>query len=249
MTYRSTGRLSPGARVLGELGRRARRIKKPRTWDEWVGAVVVVLIAVSIAVELVRAAGGWLLSTWWAIPVLVLGGVVGACGYTQARVLRAGAAARRLATLRFTLAELDQMSPTAFEEAVRDLMIRDGLDARRVGGRGDKAADVIGSHLPSRQTVVVQCKHRTTGRKVDSKVIYEVNGTAGPAHQADIAVVVTNGGFTRDAQQQAETFRIALIGREELDRWANQGAGLDELLVLGSRIRGRRYRLRHRHEG
>jgi restriction system protein len=97
--------------------------------------------------------------------------------------------------------------------------------------------------------VVVQCKHTRKERKVGAGVIHEVNGTAGPAHQADVAVVVTNGSFTRDAQDRAARFRMALIGRQELERWTNQGAGIDEMLALGSRVRGRRYRLRHRHEG
>lgn len=80
------------------------------------------------------------------------------------------------------------------------LLVRDGLAARHVGQRGDKAADVIALDHATRRTVVVQCKHTTTDAKVGTRVIYEVNGTAGPAHGADLAVVATNGGFTRDAR-------------------------------------------------
>lgn len=59
-------------------------------------------------------------------------GLVAVCGVRRAR-------AARLAVLRYSLAELDAMDPTAFEYAVRDLMIRDGIDARHVGQRGDQA--------------------------------------------------------------------------------------------------------------
>ena len=95
---------------------------------------------------------------------------------------------------------------------------------------------------------MVQCKHTTTARNVLSRVIQQVNGTAGPAHHADVAVVVTNGGFTRDAQAAAHQWRIALIDRDHLARWAGQGAGLDDMHKLHSRVRGRRFQLRHRHE-
>ncbi|WP_455680630.1 hypothetical protein [Streptomyces flaveolus] len=43
--------------------------------------------------------------------------------------------------LRYGLAQLDALHHTRFEDAVRDLMHRDGCqDAQRVGGRGDLRA-------------------------------------------------------------------------------------------------------------
>ncbi|WP_433501742.1 restriction endonuclease (plasmid) [Sphaerimonospora sp. CA-214678] len=135
------------------------------------------------------------------------------------------------------------MNPLAFEFAVRDLMVRDGIDARQVGGRGDKAADVIG-HDERGYRIVVQCKHTTTGGKVGAPVIYQVNGTAGPAHGADVAVVVTNGSFTQGAQDSAAQFRIHLVDRHALQRWATDGVPLQRLLGLSTPLRFRR-RLLH----
>ncbi|MEV4530101.1 restriction endonuclease [Streptosporangium sp. NPDC049304] len=135
------------------------------------------------------------------------------------------------------------MNPTDFERATRDLMIRDGIAARHVGQRGDKAADVIGRERGG-YVIVVQCKHTTTTAKVGSRVIYEVNGTAAAAHGGDVAVVVTNGSFTRDARQTAADFRIHLLGREELGRWAGGEASLQRLLRLTTPLRRWR-RLRH----
>ncbi|GAA3008402.1 restriction endonuclease [Streptosporangium longisporum] len=155
------------------------------------------------------------------VPVGV-GAVAAIAVWTRGKVVSDRRRAERLRALRLTLADLDAMSPTGFELAVRDLMIRDGLRAEHVGRRGDRAADVIGRDRLG-NVVVVQCKHTTTGARVGPRVMYEVNGTAAPVHGADYAVVVTNGSFTPDARQMAEHFRLRLLGREELDRWAADG--------------------------
>lgn len=248
MTYRATGRLTLGQRLATVVLRKVRRIRRPKSAEDWVGAGLLALVAILTVIQVLGMLLEWLLRTWWAIPALVVATAGAVWLRVQMRVLRARANARRLADLRYSLHQLDAMTPSQFEDAVRNLMSRDGIDAHRVGGAGDLAADVIGVHLPARLTIVVQCKHTTTGRSVESRVIHEVNGTAGPAHQADVAVVVTNGGFTREARRRAEQFRIALIDRERLAQWADQGVGLPDMLALNGRWRGRRYRLLHRLE-
>ncbi|GIH81236.1 hypothetical protein Plo01_76650 [Planobispora longispora] len=65
-----------------------------------------------------------------------------------------------------------------------------------------------------------------------------------PAQGADIAVIVTNGSFTRDARRHARAFRIPLLGRGELARWAADGLTLHRLLRLSPPLRRWR-RLRH----
>ncbi|MBR7828693.1 restriction endonuclease [Actinospica sp. MGRD01-02] len=126
---------------------------------------------------------------------------------------------RRASGLTLTMLAIDEMAPRAFEEAIRDLMLRDGVSARHVGAAGDKVADVIGTDVEG-AVYVAQCKHTTVGGKVGVRVIYEVNGTARPVHGADTALVVTNGTFTRDARGQAKDFAIYLIDREALHLWA-----------------------------
>jgi restriction system protein len=243
--YRITGQPSHLARVgvwaLGAL----RRVRRPATAEEWVGAALIAGLAITVALQMLAAFIQTLLSVWWALPALLASSGAGAWAWAWSRGVRARAAARRLQLLSYTMAEIDAMTPTGFEEAVRKLMIRDGITAQRVGGSNDRAADVIGRHAPTGLKVVVQCKHTTTGARVPPRVIYEVNGTAGPAHAADVAVVVTNGGFSAKAHECARKFRMALIDRDVLDRWAGQGASLVEILALGN-VRGHRYRLRHR---
>nr|WP_307783595.1 restriction endonuclease [Streptomyces spinoverrucosus] len=133
------------------------------------------------------------------------------------------------------------MDDRQFEHALRDLLVRDGWPARRVGGGGDQAADVMGDHR-HRCRIVVQAKHTRVGGKVGSSVMYAVKGTAGPAHKADHAVVVTNGSFTRDAKAWGDRHGVHWVDGEKLRRWAESGAALHELLGLPPRSRASRFK-------
>ncbi|GLX11585.1 restriction endonuclease [Microbispora sp. NBRC 16548] len=133
-------------------------------------------------------------------------------------------------------------SPHAFEFAVRDLMPRVGTNARHIGRRGYMAADVaLDAHG---HRIVVQCTHTTTGGKVGAGVVYQVNGAGGPAHGADVAVIATNGSFTRGPRENAAEFRIHLISRQDLARWAADSESLQRLSRMTTPLR-RRQRLRH----
>ncbi|MET9341873.1 restriction endonuclease [Nonomuraea sp. NPDC003804] len=208
----------------------------PRTGTEWIAAAFVAVAAASIAWEMIRSAVEIIMSHWYfPVGLVAIAGVIGVAGWRwkTASALRR---ASRLRHLRLTLHEIDAMSPTEFEHAVRDLMMRDGVMAEHVGQRGDKAADVIGRDTGG-YVIVAQCKHTTVGGKAGSRVVYEVNGTAGPAHGADIAMIVTNGLFTRDARAVAADFRIHLLSRDELSRWGGEGTTLQQLLGLGTPLR------------
>lgn len=199
------------------------------------------LAALVLVVQMVGAAVRTLLNAWPVLLLLVL--LAGA--FTVWR-MKAAATARlrdreRLAALSISLAEFDAMDDRRFEHALRDLLIRDGWTARRVGGGGDQAADVIGDH-PHFGRIVVQAKHTRVGGKVGSSVMYEVKGTAGPVHKADHAVVVTNGAFTRNATNWGDQHGVRWIDREALTRWAEDGRALHQLLGLSARSRSNRLR-------
>ncbi|MCX5195217.1 restriction endonuclease [Streptomyces sp. NBC_00249] len=216
------------------MPRRARGLplpRRPRDPGERVAAAVVALAA---AVLVVQAAA----ATWRAVaphwPVALAAALAAGAGAGWRAVNSAAArrpASARPATLRITLAEFDAMGAEEFEYALRDLLIRDGWPARKVGRAGDQAADVIGDDA-RRGRIVVQAKHTRVGAAVGSSVMYEVKGTAGPVHRADHAVVVTNGGFTRDAKAWGDRHGVRWIDRELLRRWAEQGAPLADLLRL-----------------
>ncbi|MEU2587970.1 restriction endonuclease [Streptomyces avermitilis] len=223
------------------MGRKRLRLRRPRGAAEVLSAVVVALAVLVSAVRMTAAAAEALKDAWpFLLPLVLLAGATGA--WRIARSLRARRDdAERLATLRITLAELDAMDDRQFEHALRDLLVRDGWPARRVGGGGDQAADVIGDHT-QRGRIVVQAKHTRVGGKVGSSVMYAVKGTAGPAHRADFAVVVTNGDFTRDAMAWGDRHSVLWVDRDKLRRWAENGTSLHELLGLSARSRRSRFK-------
>lgn len=203
--------------------------RPPRGAGEWAAAVVVAAVVLGALRQVARAALSALPAAGLlAAGALAAGGVVALARRGRVRAL-VRLDARRLSGVRLSLAAIDVLDPTAFERAVRDLMVRDGIDARHVGRRGDQGADVLGRDGAGR-VFVAQCKHTTVGGRVSVRVIYEVKGTAGPVHRADTAIVVTNGGFTRDARVQAAALGIHLVDRERLRAWAEDGVSLRAVL-------------------
>ncbi|WP_351229025.1 restriction endonuclease [Streptomyces sp. NPDC002133] len=160
------------------------------------------------------------------------------------RSARAGRVqAETLVRLRITLARIDAMNDQDFEYALSDLLVRDGWTARRVGQQGDQAADVIGEHHRG-GLIVLQAKHTKVGGKVGSHVMHQVKGAAGPVHRVDVAVVVTNGSFTRDAKIWGDRHQVHWVDRDWLRTWARNGTPLHDLLRLPDRPAGRTTRLR-----
>ncbi|GGX65548.1 restriction endonuclease [Streptomyces hiroshimensis] len=211
---------------------RGRRVRLPRTRTETAAALLALLFLAMIAHRLLALLAG--LGTYaWLLPALLVPPAV-ACWWLIGAPRRAQRRARRRAgrvtgLLRLSLQHVDALSPGQFELAVRDLMERDGIAARHVGSRGDQAADVIGRDRNGR-VFVAQCKHTAIGGRVGSRVMYEVKGTAGPVHGADVAVVVTNGGFTRDARAWGERHGIHCVDRDRLREWAEGRRTLTALL-------------------
>ncbi|MCX4745954.1 restriction endonuclease [Kitasatospora sp. NBC_01287] len=129
--------------------------------------------------------------------------------------------------LTFQMWELEAASPTGFERACADLLLRDGFDLERhSGGAGDLGADVIARDRDGRK-VVVQCKRYA--KPVGNEEVQRFNGTARPEHGADLPVMVGLNGFTGPARKFAYRHRITLVDREALREWA-QGRHLYDVL-------------------
>ncbi|MFE5914157.1 restriction endonuclease [Streptomyces wedmorensis] len=220
------------------MGRRRSAIRRPRGAVEYGAAALVVAAVASLVVRLVVWVGEALVRWWPVVAVLALLGLAAGVWRAVAAAREHAARARRLSVLRFSLAELDAMDDRQFEFALRDLLIRDGWSARQVGQQGDQAADVIADH-PAYGRLVVQAKHTKVGAKVGSQVMYQVKGTAGPAHRANAATVVTNGGFTRDAREWGERHAVGWMDRERLCSWAERGVPLHQILQLPALTRRR----------
>ncbi|MFF3401544.1 restriction endonuclease [Streptomyces sp. NPDC002659] len=211
------------------------RWRRPRGRSEYAAAGIVAIAATVLLFQMILAAWDEAARAWPVFAAVAAAGLVYG-GWRMQRTARDRRAhTARCAVLRITLAEIDALDDQEFEIALRDLLIRDGWLARKVGQQGDQAADVIGQSA-QRGRIVLQAKHTKVGGKVGSSVMYQVKGTAGPVHRADIAVVVTNGTFTRDAKAWGERHGIHWVDRDRLRTWAEYGTPLHQLLCLPNKL-------------
>ena len=214
-----------------------RRTRRPSKRQQHRDAQLIVFAVVATAViGLVVMVVNWLLAHWWvlliALVLAALAGIAWLCNRQQ----QARWEAVHTQALRYALHELDALHHAKFEEAVRDLLRRDGCrDARRVGGGGDLGADVKATD-PLGRRWVIQCKHRRHGARgsaVGTPDLQVLNGTARPVHGADVAVIVTNGRVTAPAVDFAKQQRLHVVDRQTLAVWASGSRPLWELLRAG----------------
>ncbi|MGO4459946.1 restriction endonuclease [Streptomyces sp. M-16] len=193
--------------------------------------------AAALASVLVPQARQWLALHGSRIAAVALAALTaGALILLLMKAGRRGAsawAARRRRPENWDIRFLDALHHTEFEEAVRDLMRRDGAhDSVRVGGAGDNGADVKGTD-PAGRRWVIQCKHRrdgAAGAAVGTPDLHVLNGTGRPVHGGDVVVLVTNGRFSAPAEAFARSQRLHLVDRGLLSDWASGSAPLWELL-------------------
>ncbi|MET9779087.1 restriction endonuclease [Streptomyces sp. NPDC006367] len=216
------------------MGGKRMRLRAPRGRRERVAAAIVALAVVTMLAQAVTVLWRAVVRGWPFVVAVAMAVLLAVAWWQVRRVRLRQTQAAMVAVLRLSLDRIDSLGDAEFEFVLRDLLIRDGWSARRVGQAGDQAADVIGHHA-QRGRIVLQAKHTTVGGKVDSKVMYQVKGTAGPVHKADVAVVVTNGGFTRDAKAWGERHQVHWVDRERLRQWAEDGVPLHTLLRLPAR--------------
>ncbi len=200
------------------------------------GSVGVVLLVVS-----------WSVIWPYLVGALVLGGVAGGGwwlwhtdrfikgGDRQWRHDEAVRAGQR------TLAEVDVMTGTEFEDFVVELCRRDGCtDVRRVGGSHDNGADVLG-RLPDGRSMVIQCKRYAPKRKIPSREVRDLLG-AKVHFKADVAILVATTYFSGPAEKFAAENGILAVHRDHFGLW-NNGASLPSLGAVNGLGQGDR---RHR---
>ncbi|MFK0259632.1 restriction endonuclease [Streptomyces sp. NPDC090445] len=210
-----------------------RRTRRPGRRQRAEDRVVGLLVVAALAVALIGAAVTWLLAHWWVLLVIGALAVLTGGAWLRRKHQRAQWEAVRAQSLRYALSQLDALHHSRFEDAVRDLMRRDGCkDAVRVGGGGDLGADVKATD-PYGRRWVIQCKHRRNGlagSAVGTPDLQVLNGTARQVHGADVAVIVTNGRVTAPAVAFAEQQRLHVVDRHALGVWASGSQPLWELL-------------------
>jgi restriction system protein len=116
------------------------------------------------------------------------------------------AAQRRARTMRLIQANLQDLSPTGFEECIAQLLIDLGwTQVQRRGGSGDRGVDVIATY--GDDLYLVQCKRYTK-----SVAPAQVRDLVGALHiqQADRALLVTTGNFTAQGYEEARDQPVEL---------------------------------------
>lgn len=109
------------------------------------GELLVGLGVVVLAVLLLVKAGRWAWVHWWVLVVIGLLAVLALAVWIYRQIDRMRSAQLRVQGLTYSLSQIDAMHHSAFENAIRDLLARDGSrDALHCGGRGDLGADVKG---------------------------------------------------------------------------------------------------------
>ncbi|MFD6361441.1 restriction endonuclease [Streptomyces roseolus] len=221
---------SPSRRRPAPRRRPASSRRRKASTGEQAGLLLLVLAVVwSLAVGALR----WLAAHPWVPVSLLL--VALAAGGAWAHRRREAARWNRVREqgLRYAMPQIDALHHRQFEEAVRDLMRRDGCaEAIRVGGAGDNGADVKATD-PFGRLWVIQCKHRKaglSGSAVGTPDLHVLNGTGRPVHNGDVVVLVTNGRFTDRAVAFARSQRLHLVDRHLLAQWAAGSTPLWELL-------------------
>ncbi|MEU7282095.1 restriction endonuclease [Streptomyces sp. NPDC045431] len=212
------------------MRRRTRRTSRQlHAEDRLIGILVVTALAVGLVVAVVN----WLLTHWWVLIVIGTLALLAGGAWLHHKQQQARWEAVRAQGLRYALSQLDGLHHSQFEDAVRDLMRRDGCqDAARVGGGGDLGADVKATD-PYGRRWVIQCKHRRNGlagSAVGTPDLQVLNGTARQVHGADVAVIVTNGRVTKPAVAFAKQQHLYVVDRHTLATWASGSRPLWELL-------------------
>nr|WP_161558237.1 restriction endonuclease [Streptomyces antimycoticus] len=129
-------------------------------------------------------------------------------------------------------AVVDYLHHSDFEALVANTLRDEGYVIEQAhGGADDCGADVIATS-PAGVRVVIQIKHTTGGRrKVEPRVMREINGSAKQEHGADVAVVLTNSDFTSLARQFGDKYGIHALNHDAIRRWLVQGQSFDQVLA------------------
>lgn len=98
------------------------------------------------------------------------------------------------------------MSPTEFETCCSDYLLTRGWRSETTKGSGDFGIDVLARKRG--RSLVVQCK--LLSKPVGIKAVQEAHAGRGYAN-ADIAAVVSNRGYTRQARELAERTGVLLL--------------------------------------
>lgn len=192
----------------------ARRYRRRSPSDE-INPVAIGILLLLGAGSLMRGLGD-LPRPWQIAGAILAGSGVALCVWALAAWLRRRRAAQLLG------AELQALSPDAFEERVKLLLADLGwTQLQRRGGSGDRGVDLVGT--VDGQRTIVQCKRYA--RSVPPAMVRDLVG-ARSIQRADRALLVTTGTFTPQGYAEASDQPVDLWDGAELARQVRRAADL-----------------------
>ena len=177
-------------------------------------------IVLSIAMFLVAALGtgyAWYRTQDWELTLMIAACAVVVAGSVIALVCRK----KKKPTNKFASINFDALSGHDFENFCAELLRKNGFEKVEVTrASGDHGVDI----MAHREGIVyaIQCKRYESN--VGNAAIQQIY--AGKAiYDADIAVVLTNRYFTKQAEMEAECLHVKLWDRDRLRKFiASVGA-------------------------
>ena len=116
-----------------------------------------------------------------------------------------------------SLADIDIMSGSEFEEFLEELFKKIGYNAKVIGGSGDQGGDLILTRLGEK--IVVQAKRSST--PITNTAIQEVVGAI-KYYSCDRGIVVTSNVFNQHAKDLAAVNGVELMDRDYLKKLLDQ---------------------------
>jgi hypothetical protein len=120
-----------------------------------------------------------------------------------------------------TSENIDKLTPAEFEQFVAKIYSGMGFRVDVTGQSRDGGVDIIGRR-PNEfgvEKIIVQCKH-FPGHVVGEPVVRELLGARQEHQDAQVAVIVTSGRFSKGAITLADRHNVKLIDRLDLQRLA-----------------------------
>ncbi len=116
---------------------------------------------------------------------------------------------KRLQALK--ISNIDNLSGLEFEKYTAWLLSKNGfVDIRVTQGSGDYGADIIATEEKNSVKCCIQCKRLSS--KVGIKAVQEAY-SAKPYYNCQVAIVITNQYFTKQAIDMANRCKVVLIDR------------------------------------
>ena len=118
-----------------------------------------------------------------------------------------------------TLEYIDKLNGFEFEDYLEELFKTFGYDVEELPYSNDYGADLIISKGVKR--IVIQAKNYT-GNVGNTAVQESISAKA--YYNCDIAMVITNSYYTKNAIEMAKSTGVILVDRDELEKILNNGS-------------------------